>query len=218
MRGRPGNRGSGAGRVGSPQRELGAARYRARGGRHTLHVMNLRGLRRTSFALVPAVVLLGSACMVPPADGSVVTPVAPGNEAPSRLPQLLSQLQNSSGAGLELFDGGSQSQVLAAQDAQGKTVPGATETVAGARTPSPTTTAPEGATSTPTPRPGTPTRTPSVTSTPTPPAATATPSATTTAGTPTATATATPTPTQTPTPTPTLPSEGGGSGGTPPTE
>jgi hypothetical protein len=213
----PKDEGSRAARVGNPQREWGAPRYRAPQRPHTLQLMDAKGLRCASLALVPAVLVFGSACMVTPADGSVGTPVPPGDQAPSRLPQLLSQLQNSTGAGLELFDGGTQSQVLAAQDAQGKTAPDATGTVAGARTPSPTAQAPESSTSTPTPRPGTPTRTPNATATPTRPAGTATPGSAMTP-TPSETSSATPTPSATSTLTPTPPSEGGGSGGTPPTE
>lgn len=153
-------------------------------------------------------------------DGSVATPPPPGASDGSRLPQLLSQLQGA-GAGIELLDG-SQSQVLAAQDAQGKEAPSETATVAGDRTP--------GATSTPVPgtptRAGTPTRTPTPPRTPTQsgeggttPTPTATPSPTATpTSTPTPTPTATPTATSTPVPTP--PSEGGGgtASGTPPTE
>ena len=166
-----------------------------------------------ALAMLPLVALGGTACLGYPADGAVATPAAPGNTQPSRLPQLLSQLQAQNGAGLEVFDSG-QSQVLAAQDASGKsytdptaTTPTATPTtVVGAATPTPTRTAtqrPEA--STPTPRPGTATPTPS---------STATPTSTTTA---TATPTGTPTPTPMPTPS-TPPTEGAGGGATPPHE
>ncbi|MEO8541587.1 MAG: hypothetical protein ABI577_17730, partial [bacterium] len=138
--------------------------------------------------------LLSSACMQYP-DGTVATPASGGQTEGSRLPQLLSQLQGA-GAGIELLDG-SQQQVLAAQDAQGKEAPSETATVAGEKTPGSTTT-PAG---TPT-RAGTPTKTPTPTrtvtqapeggTTPTAvPSATATPSPTSTP-TPTATSTSTP--------------------------
>jgi cell division septation protein DedD len=152
-------------------------------------------------ALLPLLAVGASACMGYPADGSVLTPGSPSQTASSRLPSLLSQLQGNGGAGLEVFDG-SQNQVLAAQDAQGKGVPvvppspTATDAVAGATTTRTTTPGPEAAgvqptrTATPTPvRSATATATAAVTSTSTPtPAATATPTATP------ATPTATPTP------------------------
>ncbi len=172
--------------------------------RHSL----LTGAALVSFAV------LGSACMTYP-EGTVATPPAGEQSAGSRLPQLLSQLQGA-GAGIELLDG-SQQQVLAAQDAQGKGSPSETATVAGEKTP--------GVTSTPT-RAGTPTRTSTPTRTPTQSAeggSTPVPTATPTqAATATPTPTVTPTPTLVPTATPTSgpPSEGtgGGTGGTPPTE
>jgi hypothetical protein len=164
-----------------------------------------------ALVMLPLVALGGTACLGYPADGAVATPADPGNTQPSRLPQLLSQLQAQNGAGLEVFDSG-QNQVLAAQDASGKsyTDPSATTptptptTVVGGTTPTRTATQrPEA--STPTPRPGTATPTPSSTATPTP----------------TGTASATPTATLTPTPTPTPsgpPTEGSGGGATPPHE
>ena len=162
--------------------------------------------------------LSATACMGYPADGSVSTPLPPGqNSAPSRLPQLLSQLQQG-GAGMELFDG-AQNQVLAAQDQQGKTADTATPGSSATATATPTRTAAANqrdATSTPTPRLGTATPTSAVTGTPTGSASTTTP---------TTTATATTTPSTTPTGTATTPSgappsEGGGASnsGTPPTE
>jgi hypothetical protein len=169
--------------------------------------------RAVGLALLPLAALGGTACLGYPADGAVATPAAPGNTQPSRLPQLLSQLQAQNGAGLEVFDP-AQSQVLAAQDAPGKSytdpaavTPTATPTIAATSTATATRTVtqrPEA--STPTPRPSTVTPTPSSTAT----------------ATPTSTATATPTATQTPTPTPTAstaPTEGSSSGGgTPPHE
>jgi hypothetical protein len=173
--------------------------------------------RAVGLAVLPLLALGATACLGYPADGAVATPAAPGNTQPSRLPQLLSQLQAQNGAGLEVFDP-AQSQVLAAQDASGKSytdpsavTPTVTPTASATTTATATRTAtqrPEA--STPTPRPSTVTPTPSSTST-----ATATPTST-------ATATATPTATQTPTPTPTAstpPTEGSsGGGGTPPHE
>ena len=158
--------------------------------------------------LLPAAAALGAlafvstGCMQYAPDGSVATPPPPGQTDSSRLPQLLSQLQGA-GAGVEVFDG-TQSDVLAAQDAPSPTpVPGkdagppATSTVAGERTPNPAS-----PTATPTRTP-TPTRTAAPgnegeTSTPTP------------ASTPTPTAPPTPTPTATPSPTPVLPQTEGG--------
>lgn len=173
---------------------------------------------RAVLGLLPVVALSGSACLGYSAEGAVSTPAPPGQDSPSRLPQLLQQLQ-AGGAGLELFDS-PQNQVLAAQDAQGKgtdTTPAAGETVAGARTPGITTVAQQPpATNTPTPRPGTQ---PTPTRTPTP---SASPSASPTAsGTATTSSTSTPTPTPTPTGTPTIPNEGSGptpTPATPPTE
>jgi len=167
--------------------------------------------RKAALLLLPLAAFGGTACLGYAADGTVATPAAPGQTSPSRLPQLLSQLQGGS-AGLELFDATPQSQVLAAQDAQGKsgdaTAP-AGGTVAGAKTPgiTPIAQQPPG-TNTPTPRPGTPTPTPG------PGTPTAQPTAT-----PTATATSSPSPTPTPTPTgtPTLGTEQPGRPGTPPT-
>jgi len=143
---------------------------------------------------------LGSACMGYPVAGTMATPPPPDQSAPSRLPQLLSQLQQGN-SGLELFDAQTPtSQVLGVQDT-GKpdgTPTGGSATGAGAN---PTSTPPP---ATPTPRPGgttVPTATPAVSQSPAPTqAASPTPS-------PTATPTASPTPTpaNTPTPTPTLP-------------
>ena len=179
-----------------------------------------RQLRRFGVLLAfPLVLLTTTGCLTNAADGMVATPNQPGtSSSTSRLPQLLSQLQGSAGGGLELLDG-SQSQVLAAQEAGGKD---AAATVTGSPTPSiatPIGTARAGATSTPRPESAT------VTATPRPGAATATatPSATanataTATATVTATATATPTATAQPTATPiaTPPPEGGG--GSPPHE
>lgn len=162
-------------------------------------------------ALLSAAGILFAGCLGYPAEGAVATPPAPGQQGESRLPSLLSQMQGG-GASMELFEGTPTSQVLAAQDAQGKTdagsTPLATQTVAGAKTPGPTVVP-----ATPTPRNtrGTPTRTPEggqgSTPTPTP---TASPTATVTpTGTPTSP------PTATPTATPTIPSEGGGASPTP---
>ena len=182
-----------------------------------------RQLRRFGVLLaLPLVLLTTTGCLTNAADGMVATPNQPGtSSSTSRLPQLLSQLQGSAGGGLELLDG-SQSQVLAAQEAGGKD---AAATVTGSPTPSiatPIGTARAGATATPrpesatvtaTPRPGnaTPTANANVTATATG-TATATPTAT---AKPTATPTATAVPTATPIATP--PSEGGGRG-TPPSE
>lgn len=165
---------------------------------------------------VAAFAVLSSGCMTYP-EGTVGTPVAPGQSDGSRLPQLLSQLQGA-GAGIELLDG-SQSEVLAAQDAQGKEASTATATVAGEKTPG-TTTTPAG---TPT-RAGTPTKTPTPTRTPTQapesgttPTPTSTPTPT---ATPTSATTQAPTATPTPTVNPNPPSEGGSPtpAGNPPTE
>ena len=186
-----------------------------------------RQLRRFGVLLAfPLLLLTTTGCLTNAADGMVATPNQPGtSSSTSRLPQLLSQLQGSAGGGLELLDG-SQSQVLAAQEAGGKD---AAATVTGSPTPSiatPIGTARAGATATPRPESAT------VTATPRPgnatPTATATAIANVTAtatgtatATPTATAkpSATPTATAVPTATPivTPPSEGGGRG-TPPSE
>jgi hypothetical protein len=176
-----------------------------------------RGKSRLALALasVGAFAVFSTGCMQYAPDGSVVTQEPPGQSDSSRLPSLLSQLQGA-GAGIELLDG-SASEVLAAQDAQGKEATTATATVAGEQTPGPAQTqVPQG---TPT-RAGTPARTPTPTRTPTQAPEdndepTATPTAAATA---TPTSTPTPTPTMTPTPVPTAPSEGGTGGGTPPTE
>lgn len=178
---------------------------------------------RTGRLLVLAVpVLLGSACLGYPAEGAVATPVAPGQGAASRLPQLLQQLQGSgAGANLELFDQPS-SQVLGAQDAQGKdtsSTPAATASATAPATAQPTSINLVNPTNTPTPR-TTPTRTPTAAPTPQP-TATASPSATataTTTATASATATATPTPTATSTPTPTPTRAAPPTEGRPPTE
>lgn len=180
--------------------------------------MRNRPASRRLLALValPCIALGGAACLGYPADGMVGTPPQPTTAGQSRLPQLLSQLQGQSGAGLELFDG-SQNQVLAAQDQQGKDSGEAaspTSTAIGTVTPSATvagtrtagnspTPRGEGLNSTPTPGPGTPTATPSASATPAP----------------SQTATATATPTLTPTPSPAgPPSEGDVAATTPPTE
>jgi hypothetical protein len=166
---------------------------------------------------LPLIAFGGAACLAAPGAG-VNTPQDPNasGTATSRLPTLLQQLQANGGAGLEVFDG-SQNQVLAAQDAQGKDVPVSTATIAAGATPAVTSTVagtktantptPRPEQATPTPRPGTPTPT-------------ATPAASATVA-PTATPTATPTPSPAPTATATPsgpPTEGGSSGGTPPTE
>lgn len=145
-----------------------------------------------ALVLLPALAVATTACMGYPADGNVLTPGSPSQTASSRLPSLLQQLQGNGGAGLEVFDG-SENQVLAAQDAQGKSVPVAS--------PSPTATDTVAGTSTA--RPATPTPTPRSASAQTaPPAATPTGAATSTA---TAASSATPTsaPTTTTTATPT---------------
>lgn len=173
-------------------------------------------LRLVGFVL-PVVLLSTTACLATTADGGVMTPQQPGQtDSASRLPQLLSQLQGSNGAGLELLDG-TQSQVLAAQEAGGKdaatSTPSGSSTVIGAVTPTPTQ---PRAGSTPTPRPEAATATPRP-GTATPTASTTTAATTTSTSTVTPTATASATGTPTPTPIPTIPSEGG-AGGTPPHE
>ncbi len=163
----------------------------------------------------------GTACMgLQAAAGGVATPAAPAQGTTSRLPQLLQQLQKDT-AGLELFDAPS-SEVLAAQDQQGKlnpldpTVTPTSVVVATTTAPTPTPTPNRGSTraaTTATALPATPT-----------PLSTATPTATTTATpTPTPTATSTPTPTATPSPTATATPTATASPtprteGTPPTE
>lgn len=164
-------------------------------------------------------VLLATGCVGYPVDGTLATPAAPGQDAASRLPQLLQQLQGANAtAGLELFDQPSN-QVLAAQDQQGKDTAPSTVTatpVQGSPTPAATSIGLQPP-ATPTPRPPTPTRTPTGSTPAATPSANATPETPTPTPTATATATAstTPTPTSTPTPTPTTlpPTEG-----TPPTE
>ncbi len=173
-------------------------------------------VRLLAFA-VP-LVLVATACLDYPATGAVTTPGAPSDtSAQSRLPQLLSQFQGGN-SDLSLFDG-TTNDVLAETDQtpSGKdgtvSTPVATQTVAGATTPGPSTATPTPTTSGSLPlEPGTTTPTPTPTASPTAPAATAT---------------ATPTPTLVPTATPTSgppaegspPTEGGSSGGdTPPTE
>jgi hypothetical protein len=163
-----------------------------------------RAIRRAAAGLLGALAVLSTGCMQYAPDGSVATPAPPGQSDSSRLPQLLSQLQGASGAGVEVFDG--QNEVLAAQDAPGqsptptplagKDAPGATSTVAGEKTPNP-----GAATTTPTrsPTPAATARPSSEGQSPTP-APTATP---TTAATPAPTAA--PSPTPSPTPTPVLP-------------
>ncbi|HML98641.1 MAG TPA: hypothetical protein PKD75_09195, partial [Tepidiformaceae bacterium] len=111
-------------------------------------------IRRTAAGLLAVLAMLSAGCMQYAPDGSVATPPPPGQSDSSRLPQLLSQLQGASGAGVEVFDG--QNEVLAAQDAPGQTptptplagkdAPSATSTVAGEKTPNPA-----GSTATPVP-------------------------------------------------------------------
>lgn len=166
--------------------------------------------------------LAGSACMGYPAAGALATPPPSDQSAPSRLPQLLSQLQQGS-ASMELFDATPSSQVLGIQDGDGKTNPTVSPSVSAAS--NPTTTGTIVGTRTPTP-PATNTPRPSATqpseSSPTAAPATATPG---TPATPTPAASATPTPTatptRTPTPTPTAvrpPSEGTSTPVRPPSE
>ncbi|MBI2766035.1 MAG: hypothetical protein HYX53_09015 [Chloroflexi bacterium] len=182
--------------------------------------MSRNRFRRSLLVILaaPALALAGVAC-IEPAAGTVTTPAAPTQSAASRLPQLLSQLQGA-GAGLELMDSPS-SQVLGAQDQQGKFTdtgtPAATATTSATPGTTPTSLAVVNPTNTP--RPGataTPVRTTAATATPTAAAGTPTPTPTaaaTATTTTTATTTATATPTLTPTPRPSPPSEG-----TPPTE
>ena len=173
--------------------------------------MNLARLHSRRLALLaaglPILLLVTTGCLAN-GTGLIGTPGAPTETGSSRLPSLLQQLQGSGGAGLEVF-GTPQSQVLAAQDVEGKDTgptnfgtpittvsPAATpagSTVAGASTAGPATPTParpnQLAPSTPTPHPSTATPTPSpVPSSPTP---TATPSSPTPTPIP---PTATPTP------------------------
>lgn len=145
--------------------------------------------RLFGLALLPVLALAATACMGYPADGTVLTPGSPSETASSRLPSLLQQLQGNGGAGLEVFDG-SENQVLAAQDAQGKAVPVVSPSPTAVSTVTGTTTA-KTATPTPTSAGG------SAQTTATTPAGTATLAPTATA-TPTSTATATATPTASP--------------------
>ncbi|MCK9520300.1 MAG: hypothetical protein M0R74_14940 [Dehalococcoidia bacterium] len=152
---------------------------------------------------LPFLLFATAGCVGYPAQGLIATPTAPGQNAPSRLPQLLSQLQGGS-AGLELFDQAT-SEVAAAQDEATATQ---TPTPPGGKLPGDDSTPPPGG-GTPTP---TATNPPGNGGTPTPPG-TETPTETPTA-TPTETETPAPTePPAEPTPTPTIPSEQ-----TPPTE
>ena len=194
--------------------------------------MQLRAMRKRRLAFIVGwvpVVIGTTACLATP-NGLVTTPGAPTQGAASRLPSLLSQLQSASGAGLDVFSGTPQSQVLAAQDAQGKgtgivnlgtpivTSTASPPSVAGASN----TTGAVGAT--PTLRPGSATTTATAGNGTTTPGASS-PSPTGTAPT-TATATSSATPTATPTlagptatPTPSgPPRESGGAAGTPPPE
>ncbi len=154
--------------------------------------------RRALVAASPLLLLSLTACMGYPAQplnqpGTAPT-MAPHEAGESRLPSLISQLQGG-GAGLELFDG-SQNEVLAAQDAQGK--PGDEET---GTSPSPdpnvsvpATPTPAGSVNNPSPNPSNPTvPAPSLGQTPpTPTPAPADPTATPTAE-PTVKPTVTPT-------------------------
>lgn len=200
--------------TGSSRQGSACARWDTANLERTLTAMKkrigLRASRKAVACLLPVLAVSTTGCLGYPAEGAVSTPAAPGQSGPSRLPQLLQQLQGG-GAGLELFDS-PQNQVLAAQDAQGKaaSTPGASETVAGAKTPGITTVAQQPP-ATNTPKPPTPTKTP------TGGAATTTPTGTASM-TPTTTATPTPTPTPTPTGIPTEGSGGSGPAGTPPTE
>jgi len=208
----------GVSRARSPGKpRLGSASARCAAATHAPSLDSVRAItRRFRVRLVATtglslVAIASAGCLGYAPEGTVATPPPPSSDgSTSRLPQLLSQLQGG-GAGVEIFDG-SQNEVLAAQDTQGKAAddtgtPAATATVAGASTPGPTST----------PTPGSlpleqPTSSPSAT-------ATAAPSTTPTA-TPTPSATPPPTavPTPTPTPVPTTPPEGGSGGGLPPTE
>ena len=159
-------------------------------------------------ALLPALVLLTTACVGYPTEGLVGTPTAPGEDAQSRLPALLSQLQGGS-AGLELFDGTPTSEVAAAQETASRTATPANNKIdSGTITPTPTASGTVAGTRTPGNNNGLPLE-PTATATPTP--ATATPQPTETATlTPTETATPVPTESVVPTPPPTPPTEGGG--------
>lgn len=180
-------------------------------------VLRFLPLRPLGAVLLAGFGLVSTGCLGYAPEDGVATPPPPSSDgSTSRLPALLSQLQGG-GAAVEIFDG-SQNQVLAAQDEQGKagdagtaTDPVPTPTVAGAATP--------GAQATATPAAGsigftqpTVTATPSASATPSP-SATPTPAATST---PTTGPTATPTNT----PVPTIPSEADppSEGGLPPTE
>ena len=109
--------------------------------------------RLLALPAIATIAIAGSACLGYAPEGSVATPAAPGQNAASRLPELLSQLQGA-GAGLELLDSPSN-QVLAAQDQQGKfadeTTPTVTATVTGTRTVTPTSVAQTNPTNTPRP-------------------------------------------------------------------
>lgn len=194
---------------------------------NTVRISRFR--RKTFVAAAPLLLLSLTACMGYPAQplnqpGTAPT-MAPHEAGESRLPSLLSQLQGG-GAGLELFDG-SQNEVLAAQDAQGK--PGDEDTTA-SPTPNtnasaPATPTPAGSVSNPSPAPSNPAQpTPSLgltppTATPTVAEPTVTPTPEPTSegtATPTFTPTATPVP-PTATPTPAAP-QSEGDAGTPPTE
>lgn len=176
--------------------------------------------QRIALTLVPVALLSLTACMGYPAQPLNQPGTAPTMAAPepgeSRLPSLLSQLQTG-GAGLELFDG-SQNEVLAAQDAQGK--PDDDELGTQTPQPSPNTSLPN-----PTPTmssPAQPTASigftpPTATPTAVQPTPEPTPEPTVTPD-PTATPTPSPTPVPpTPTPTPSAP-QSEGETGTPPTE
>lgn len=182
--------------------------------------------RRAVVVASPFLLLSLTACMGYPAQplnqpGTAPT-MAPHEAGESRLPSLLSQLQGG-GAGLELFDG-SQNEVLAAQDAQGKPGDEETGTTPDPDVSVPATPTPAGAVNNPAPNPSVPP--PSLGQTPpTPTPAPAQPTATPTAE-PTEEPTATPTPTLTPTPTAVPPTatptpsapQSEGDAGTPPTE
>ncbi len=164
----------------------------------------MRSRLRTAAAVGALSVLgaLSSACMGYPVGGAMATPPPPDQSAPSRLPQLLSQLQQGN-SGLELFDAQTPtSDVLGVQD-QGKVSGTPVTGSAAGVNPTPTSAAPNN-----TPRPGG-TAAPQPASTPTGgQTATATPAGTLTpapSATATPTSTPTPTPANTPTPTPTLP-------------
>lgn len=166
-----------------------------------------RHLRLAGTFLLPAFAIVSTGCLGYPTEGVVATPPAPGENAASRLPQLLSQLQGG-GAGLELFDQ-PQGEVLAAQQEQ-------QQGTSGTQTATPPNQKGHGSTATPSPSPST-TATPPADppggrplepgETPTPASATPTPTETALPDTPTPTPTPTPT-LPPPTPTPTIPTEG----------